>query len=193
MRPLLIIIASLLIAGCAGGSRPTSEFNYLLTSERPAGQASLSGTVYAAPLTVDEPFGQRGFVYREAAQRFVVDPYRGYLSAPGRLIDRRLAAWLTAAGATPTLDRQAARHVVTGRVAALYFDLRPEQPATAVIELRLDLGSPGEAGRALVITGRARVAPVSSDGLAAASNAALADALSQLETALAGESRAALR
>ncbi|GHD55424.1 hypothetical protein GCM10007350_01070 [Jeongeupia chitinilytica] len=184
----------LLLGGCAA-SRPAAEFSYVLNAERPAKAAMMlaGATVYLAPVTADEPYGQRGFVYRETAQRFAVDPYRGYLVPPTRQIDSRLNAWLGAAGATLAADRHKARYTLDARVSALYVDLRPGQPGEAVVTLRLTLGDTGAATRQFSIDGRAPVAPMNGDGIAAATNAALADVLSQLEATLASESRAALR
>ncbi|WP_432721757.1 ABC-type transport auxiliary lipoprotein family protein [Jeongeupia wiesaeckerbachi] len=194
MRFLLILVATVLLTACAA-SRPSAEFNYVLNVERPAQTTqTLAGTtVYVGTLAVDEPYGQRGFVYRETAQRLAVDPYRGYVAPPARQIENRLNDWLVAAGATLTQDRSAAPYAIDGRISALYTDLRAEQPSEAVVRLRIALRSGTAPARQITVGGHAKVSPMNGDGIAAATNAALADALSQLETALAGESRAALR
>ncbi|BCL74451.1 hypothetical protein JHS3_01870 [Jeongeupia sp. HS-3] len=194
MRYFLIILTGLLLAACTT-NRPAAEFNYLLTTERPANaaRAAIAGPVYVAPLGVDEPYGQRGFIYREADQRFAVDPYRGYLAPPARLIDNRLGEWLSATGIPLTQDRNAARSIIDGRIGALYVDLRAHTANEAVLELRLTVRTAGQAPRQIIARGRAPVTPMSGDGIAAAMNSALADALSQLEAALAKESQPALR
>ncbi|MBM3116189.1 hypothetical protein [Jeongeupia naejangsanensis] len=194
MRTLLILVATVLLAACAA-SRPTAEFNYVLNAERPAQSApTLAGaTVYVGALAIDEPFGQRGFIYRETAHRFVTDPYRGYVAPPARQIENRLKEWLIAAGATLTQDPNAASHAIDGRISALYTELQPEQPREAVVRLQLALRNGKTPARQLAVAGHAPISPMNGDGIAAAANTALAEALSQLETALAGESRATLR
>ena len=192
-KPALVFVTALLctlLAACSLPQAPQTQLHYLLAAKRhgPALTASYD-TLRLVPLRAAAPYDSPYFVYRETEQRYIVDPYRGFILPPAQQISERMRDWLGISGL--------ARHVVgpgpmpvqvrlEGELTRFDVDLRPGQPPAVTVALRLRLED--EASQTLLLdqtfTTNERLSVVTPDGIAAAFDSATAQLLSEVELAL---------
>ncbi|GGP25250.1 ABC-type transport auxiliary lipoprotein family protein [Silvimonas amylolytica] len=189
---LLIAPLFALLAACS--SAPPAESRYELDAVRPESIAATPR--FADTLKVMLPNAVAGldgtrFIYRETAQRYARDPYRGYTSPIPLFVSDRMTDWLSRSNlfshVIPGRSPWGTRYVLESDIRAFYIDLRPDQPHTAQVRLGARVRDTETNGFVYdgEVTGSARVAdPASGDSFAAAQSQALGEALSQLETAL---------
>ncbi|SMC26180.1 ABC-type uncharacterized transport system, auxiliary component [Andreprevotia lacus DSM 23236] len=189
-RLLCLLLAGALLGACAAPQTPPQQTQYLLSASRSgAPLAARYDTLRLLPLRASPPYDTPYFVYRETAQRYVSDPYRGLVSAPALQVGNRLQDWLAASGI--------ARHVIgpgplpaqvrlVGELTRLDVDLRDAKARAVKLELRLR--AEDENSQALLLdrqfSASAPLAVVTPDSIAAAADQALASLLGDVETAL---------
>ncbi|KAF0813046.1 hypothetical protein IGB42_02442 [Andreprevotia sp. IGB-42] len=189
----LILLAGLLgstLTACSLPTTPPQENNYLLASTRSgAALAQRYDSLRLMPLRAAPPYDTPRFVYRETDQRYVMDPYRGYMAPPAQQISTRLRDWLAASGITAHVVGPgpiAAQHRIEGELTRFDVDLRPGQPRSVSISVRLRLQDEGT--QALLVdqtfSASSVLATVTADSIAAAADAALAQVFRDFETAL---------
>ncbi|UXY17108.1 hypothetical protein N8I74_08885 [Chitiniphilus purpureus] len=191
--PLAALIALPLLlgqlAGCAGNP-PPPESRYRIEAARPAAPAAapLAQTLRLAPLRAAEGYREWRFVYRESDYRYAVDPYRGFVAAPAQLVTERTRAWLAASGLFGQIVSETEPAddpwVLHGRVDAFYADLRPGKPQQVTVQLTFTLHRDGSAAAQWPAHGQAPIRLAGGEGIAAAADEALANALTQLEQRL---------
>lgn len=189
-RILSALVIAALLAACTVPQTPPQQTQYLLSASRSgAPVAARYDTVRLLPLRANPPYDTPYFVYRETAQRYISDPYRGLVSAPAQQVGSRLQDWLAASGI--------ARHVIgpgplpaqarlVGELTRFDVDLRDAKARAVKLELRLR--AEDESSQALLLdrqfSASAPLAVVTPDSIAAAADQALASLLGDVETAL---------
>ncbi|GGP23253.1 ABC-type transport auxiliary lipoprotein family protein [Silvimonas iriomotensis] len=194
IRAPYLLIAPLFALLAACSSPPPAESRYELDANRP--ESATTAPRFADTLKVMLPNAVAGldgtrFIYRETAQRYARDPYRGYTSPIPLFVSDRMTDWLNRSNlfthVIPGRSPWGTRYVLESDIRAFYIDLRPDQPRTAQVRLGARVRDTetntfvydGE------VAGAARVAdPANGDSFAAAQSQALGEALTQLETAL---------
>ncbi|HSC81903.1 MAG TPA: hypothetical protein VLC08_16205, partial [Chitinolyticbacter sp.] len=181
------------LAACAG--TPPPESHYRIEAERQGAPQAVrfAGKLRILPLRAAEGYGDWRFVYRETDYRYASDPYRGFVAPPAQLASERLEAWLAASGLFGQVlgtRVESAHWQLQGRLDALYADLRASGSRQVVVKLQFALAQGERVLDTRTIIGQAPIASMDGEGIAAAADAALADAYRQYEVVLASAASA---
>ncbi|WP_035061793.1 ABC-type transport auxiliary lipoprotein family protein [Andreprevotia chitinilytica] len=197
MKPLALLLSILLLAACSTPRTPPQETHYLLTAARARAPVATSNglTLRVMPLRAPAPFDDSHFVYRETAQRFVIDPYRGFLTPPDRQITQRLREWLAASGLYGHVVDNTADSPVAQRLEGELLELTVDRRDSPVVLLRLRLrlvdlrASEPAIVFDQIFSASRPVSPLTADAIAAAADQALAAMLDEIESTIAQGSR----
>ncbi|WP_410497426.1 lipoprotein [Chitinibacter sp. S2-10] len=135
-KTLFTLFSLLFLAACS--STPPERQDFLIEATRSG--ASLPARF--SELQVNElrshpPYRDLSMVYRESAQRFVADPYHGFLSTPSSQITQQTRQWLASSGlfsrVYPTGSNLIAPWQLEGELLAMYIDVSmPHAPKTVI-------------------------------------------------------------
>ncbi|MBM5573754.1 ABC-type transport auxiliary lipoprotein family protein [Deefgea sp. CFH1-16] len=100
---LTLCCISALLFGCSSTTPPRKDF---LLSNLPTSQTStdrlatphFKGSLQVEDLHALSPYRSTSLIYRESAQRFVLDPYNGFLAPPAQQISNLTRQALAASG-----------------------------------------------------------------------------------------------
>jgi len=203
MRTYLIAaIAAGVLAGCTLTRPAPVKQQYLLDPPAPAAAAkSQSTSVRVGAINVAAPFRGRNFVLREADLRYETDYYNEFLVPPATMITELTARALERSKAfarvVPPGYASEADWVLDGFVSALYADERDGKKISAEVAASYYLFQAGGGSGMPVWTHDYRkqvpVSGATTDGYAAALNAAFGEIFTELTRDLAAADLAAAK
>jgi cholesterol transport system auxiliary component len=195
MRTYLIAaLAAGVLAGCTLTRPAPVKQQYLLDPPAPAAAAkSQSTSVRVGAINVAAPFRGRNFVLREADLRYETDYYNEFLVPPATMITELTARALERSKAfvrvVPPGYASEADWVLDGFISALYADERDGKKISAEVAVSYYLFQAGGGSGMPVWTHDYRkqvpVSGATTDGYAAALNAAFGEILTELTRDLA--------
>lgn len=157
MRRASLILAALLVAGCAAlANRPAEVRTYRMAylPPEPVGTAPLPVTVRVAPFGVAAVYDRQSFLYREGPYDISADYYSRWIASPGvivsDLIARDLATSGMVKGVIQSASALAADYEISGHIDTL--EERDEDGCSAHVRLRIVLTRvPPRAPRYIVV------------------------------------------
>lgn len=144
MRPVLSVLAMLLMSGCSLTQPATIKEMFLVqTREVPAPTARpRPGTLKVGLFGVAAPFEGKGLVYRASDITYTSDFYNEYFVPPGAMIGERVAGHIAQTRPFETIvagSRLTARYELRGVVTEMYGDLRDKSRPAAVLAIHFYL------------------------------------------------------
>lgn len=144
-KTLLTLIVSLSLAACVGHEKtPPIETYSLATATASIKQTSSQNKhiMRMMPASIAPEFSNYSFIYRTSNSRYLVDPYRQFLSSPNAEITSYLQNALA-----PTLQAtliasdnlMTANFVLQENITALYADYQNKSAPEAVMEIQFIL------------------------------------------------------
>ncbi|WP_288841277.1 ABC-type transport auxiliary lipoprotein family protein [uncultured Deefgea sp.] len=135
---LTLCCISVLLFGCSSTKPPRKDF---LLSTLPASQSSparsatphFNGSLQVQDLRAPLPYRSTSLIYRESAQRFVLDPYNGFLAPPAQQVSDLSREALAASGlftaVLPAGSSLMPNWRLEGELQKMYVDVtNPAQP-----------------------------------------------------------------
>jgi uncharacterized lipoprotein YmbA len=183
MKNSLILCLLMLCTACSTPTPPRQD--YLLSVQRnAAAQTSKFGALYVNELRSSSPFRDLALLYKENAQRYVADPYHGFLAPPSVQITQQTRQWLGQSGlfsqVYPTGSSLIAPWQLEGELLAMYVDVSQVSQPRVVIQVQYLL-SHGAKVHAFTLTAEQAIADAEPQTAAAGMQLALAQLLTQLE------------
>jgi len=185
------LAVALTLGGC--GSDPAARrqvFAFTLPADPPV-SAPKTNVVALGRVTISSLFQSRAFTYRTAENKYVQDPYAGFLTAPERALAESIRAGLRQGGAigrviepgsglTPSMTVEAA-------VTELYGDFRDLTAPAAAMEIHfiiyeVELGEPGRIVLDKVCSRRTPLARRTPEALVSGWDADLSGILSEINS-----------
>lgn len=136
MKKLLLLLCVLICTAC--GTTPPDRQDFLLSAQRAgASLPARFGALQVNELRSSAPFRDLALVYRESAQRYIADPYHGFLATPSSQITQHTRRWLSQSGlfsqVYPSGSSLIAPWQLEGEVLAIYIDVSEPKSPKAVI------------------------------------------------------------
>jgi uncharacterized lipoprotein YmbA len=146
MRFGVVCLCVLLLAGCSIGKPIPQPETYAvappLPESAPAGPRRPE-TLRIGSVRIVAAFAGTPLIYRVDDVKFTSDPYHVFIADPGRMLADQMTTWLDRSGPFKTVAEpesgSAAPYVLEATVTELYGDVRPGQPAAAVLAMRFVL------------------------------------------------------
>jgi ABC-type uncharacterized transport system auxiliary subunit len=141
---LSILLLSGLLLGCS--SAPVKRQDFLLSNERIEAKTSKApkfGVLQVAELRANRPYNTQSLIYRESAQRFVLDPHNGFLAPPAQQISAETRDHLARSGlfsaVLPQGSTLAAQWRLEGELQTFYIDVTQAAKPAVTLEIRYAL------------------------------------------------------
>ncbi|WP_348944087.1 hypothetical protein ABHF33_11460 [Chitinibacter sp. FCG-7] len=184
------LIALLVLAVCtACSTTPVARQDFLISAERDgASRAARFGVLQVNELRSNPPYRDLALIYKESPQRFVADPYNGFLAPPGNQITRQTRAWLARSGlfsrVNPMGSSLIAPWQLEGELLAMHIDVSTPAQPKAVIQVQYLLSHQQQSAQ-FTLSAEHAIADASPNSAAAGFSAALESLFKQLEQELA--------
>ncbi|WP_373976262.1 hypothetical protein NT239_05655 [Chitinibacter sp. SCUT-21] len=186
MKNLIILVCALLISACASTTPERQDF--LISAERQTARNEAKfGALQVNELRSNAPYRDLALIYKESPQRFVADPYHGFLAAPANQLTQQTRAWLAKSGlfsrVYPTGSSQIAPWQLEGELLAMYIDVSAPKTPKVVIQAQYLL-SYGNKSANFLLTAEQSITDPGPESAAQGFSTALAKLLTQLEQEL---------
>ncbi|QLG86781.1 hypothetical protein HQ393_00170 [Chitinibacter bivalviorum] len=173
----------MLITACS--STPPARQDYLLQTQRSGtSQSAQFGALQVNELRSTAPYRDMAFLYKESEQRFVADPYHGFLATPTVQITQQTRQWLAQSGlfsqVYPTGSSLIAPWQLEGELLAMYIDVSDVHHPKVLIRVQFLLSNHAKS-ESFTLTAEQVIADAQPETAAKGYQQALASLLNQLE------------
>ncbi|MGL6040244.1 MAG: ABC-type transport auxiliary lipoprotein family protein [Deefgea sp.] len=187
---LSILMLCGLLTAC--GSTPIKRQDFLLSADRTENQLNKTpafSVLHVADLRANRPYNTQSLIYRESAQRFVLDPYNGFLAPPAQQISAQTRDHLSRGGlfsaVLPQGSTLAAEWRIEGELVNFFIDVRTPAKPTVTLEIRYALSNENQTTPKIFLLSRTEaIVDASPEQAVIGFNRALNVILLQLEASL---------
>ncbi|MBM5572830.1 MULTISPECIES: ABC-type transport auxiliary lipoprotein family protein [Deefgea] len=185
----LLLLCTVLV-GC--GSAPVQRQDFLLSAERSEHKTTLPpifGVLQVSELRSSRPYNAQSLIYKESAQRFVLDPHNRFLAPPAQQISTQTRERLSRSGLFSAVLPQGSTQIpewkLEGELIQIYIDVSAPAKPTVVLEIRYALSNDLQTvPKVFLLSSREAITDASPEQAVIGFNRALNAILLQLEASL---------
>jgi ABC-type uncharacterized transport system auxiliary subunit len=189
---LSVLLFCSLLFGCS--ATPVKRQDFLLSAERTENKVASApsfGVLQVNDLRASRPYNTQSLIYRESAQRFVLDPHNGFLAPPAQQISMQTRERLSRSGlfsaVLPQGSTLAAPWKLEGELINFFIDVSTPAKPTITLEIRYALSNDNQATpKVFLLSSSEAIVDASPEQAVIGFNRALNAILLQLEASLLG-------